>query len=305
MKQECLVIGGSGFIGWRLSKQLARKGEKVVVFSRNGIPEKKDGIRYQKGNVQSISDLKAAVLEKSRVFHLAATRDFGAKRKLSTGASDIAGTFDLLETMRQYNDDAPILFASSSAVYGEQSIQPVNERAEPRPINAYGASKLASELYCEMFHRVYGSKVVRARLFNTYGSLQSRDLVSLTVERLLNGQTPQVAGDGLQVRDFTYVDDVVETIDRMLSESATYGKAINVGHGKGTTVLDAVKEVISVFGDGKRVTPEFTKSSAGGRGNIADISLLKELLGWHPSTDLGQGLIRMRDELRSNAHRGT
>ncbi len=294
-----LVIGGSGFIGWRLSTFLASKGHKVCVFSRTGIPEPRRNVQHERGDILISRDVKLAVVNKSRIFHLASPKNLDANTtdpSIDAGVI-VIGTINVLEAVRKYNDKAEILYVSSSAVYGQPKNRFVNESTQPKPINPYGAAKLAAETYCEYYSRTYGLKLVRLRPFNTYGSLRSKDLISATIRQIVRGRPPVIAGDGKQVRDFTYVEDLVRIMDKAVSTPQAEGRVFNVGLGKGVSVLDATKLVSVVFGEGRNIQPVFSGRPSGGRGNVCNIRALRKTVGLVPKTTLKEGLTKMREEL--------
>jgi UDP-glucose 4-epimerase len=297
---EDLVTGGSGFIGRALCQLLSLQGRRITIFDRSRSSISIHTLQHLKGDIASFSDIAEAVKHKSRIFHLAGIRN---REDTTCPGIDVSvntiGTINTLEALRRYNDDAEFLFVSSSAVYGEPENILIDERTEPKPITLYGASKLAAEIHCDMYARKYGMKIVRIRPFNTYGTFHGSDLIPATIRRVIRGVPPLINGDGKQVRDFTYVGDLVRIMNLVISEPKAYGKVINVGHGKRITVLKAVELISTVFGQGKVLPPTFTGRSGGARGNICDTTLLGSMIGIVPATSIQTGLRTMKKEFDS------
>jgi len=298
-----LVTGGSGFIGTRLIESLVSKGARVTSLSRN--PREASGkVVYAKGRISDPLILETLVKDKDAIFHLAANADIGKSVESARydAETNVLGTLNLLECTRKNNRNAPILLISSSAVYGESINQIVKETDPVQPINPYGASKASSEIYAEMYVRKYGMKIVILRPFHAYGSLTRNDFVANTINKVVNGKSPEIHGTGNQIRDFTYVKDIVDIMELAICNPKTFGRVLNCGTGTGVKIVDSVKMVIEIFGEGRQLQPIYREPDSAGRGNICDPTLLKELVGRIPETDLRSGLLKMKSELTLVLH---
>jgi nucleoside-diphosphate-sugar epimerase len=203
---------------------------------------------------------------------------------------------NLLATQRVLESSARagvrVVLASSSSVYGESESYPTPEEAELRPISPYGITKVGCEQLARAYAAGFGLDAVTLRYFTVYGPRQRPDMFFRRVcESLLAGGAFEIYGTGAQSRSYTYVADAVEaTVAAM--ERAPAGAVFNVGGGEAATMLEAIALLEQVSGrtlDVRRV--------AAARGDVArtsaDVSRIRDALGWRPSTTLGDGLARM------------
>jgi UDP-glucose 4-epimerase len=295
---EVLVTGGSGFIGTYLCELLAEESVKVFNLDSRA-PILTETAIHVNGNTTDSDNLRDLVKTKSAIFHLAGHANI--KESIDDPIKDailnINGTLEVLEAIRKYSDDTNLLLVSTSAVYGETRPRMKSESSPVNPINPYAASKAAAEIYANMYYRKYGLKVVVVRLFNTYGAfeLRGRDVVTQFVKSVLEGKPPQVAGDGAQIRDLTYVRDTVTAMRTLVTTAAAFGKVFNIGTGHGVKVSRLAELVIEIFGNDRRMKPNFNLvSDPGSPGNICNTELLQSTIGAAPTTTIRRGLIEMR-----------
>lgn len=189
-----------------------------------------------------------------------------------------------------------VIYASSSSVYGDSAETLKREGEEGRPISPYAASKAATELVARTHSRCFGTETLGLRFFNVYGPFQRHDspyaaVVPLFTDALMHGRSPQIFGDGEQVRDFTYVGDVVRALILAASaEGQPAGQAINVSAGAGCTVLDLLRAVQDATGR-LDVEPEHVGQRPGDvRRSRADIGAARAMLGFEPEWTLVDGL---------------
>ncbi len=239
-----LVTGGAGFIGSHLVDALVARGDDVVVlddlstgFRREHQPERADarrGVRRRRGRRPD-----ACVEGCEVVFHQAAHKAVlrSVERPLTTDTANTHGTLSILKAAADAGVRR-VVHASSSSVYGGAAIVPTPESAPLVPRSPYAVTKLAAEHYCRVFAELYGLETVALRYFNVYGPRQRPDatyaaVIPLFVDALLHGREPEVHGDGLQSRDFTYIDDVVAANLAAASApaEACSGHAYNVAPG--------------------------------------------------------------------------
>src|ERR687888_1582883 len=216
---RALVTGGGGFIGHHLVRRLLTDGYQVRVLDNfaTGRRERLEGLDVEvvEGDLRSYERAHTAVRGTEIVFHLGALPSVprSVQDPLTTSAVNVEGTLNVLLAAR----DAQVrrvVFASSSSVYGANPALPKREDHQPLPVSPYGVSKLAAEHYCRSFTTVYGLETVSLRLFNVFGPGQDplsqyAAVVPRFINALKEGRPPLVFGDGLQTRDFTYVEDVV------------------------------------------------------------------------------------------------
>nr|MBA3977884.1 NAD-dependent epimerase/dehydratase family protein [Nitrosopumilus sp.] len=187
-----------------------------------------------------------------------------------------------------------LIFASSSAVYGDVKASVLHEDLLCKPTSPYGSSKLAVENYLHSYWKTYGLECVALRYFNVFGSRQGNNpysgVITIFVNRILKNLKPMIFGDGLQIRDFINVDDVVKAnMLSMMSKNAT-GEVFNIGTGSGTTVLDLIHMLYDLIGN-EKINHVFLKSRLGDiQASISSIIKAKSLINFHPQVNIENGL---------------
>jgi UDP-glucose 4-epimerase len=291
-----VVTGGAGFIGSTLADALVAEGRRVHVVDdlstghRHNVPAEAELHPVDIRDARAVADVVAAAAPVA-VFHLAAQAD--VRKAIADPAFDadvnIAGTLSVLEAARHAG--ARVVFAATGGgSYGEYAGLPIPtpESAEPRPMSHYGQSKLAGEGYCALYGRLYGLPTVRLRLGNVYGPRQDphgeAGVVAIFSGKLIDGEPMTVFGDGLQTRDYVYVDDVVDAF--MRAEGGTPDVTLNVGTGREVSVLDLVR----ILGGGE---PVFAPARAGElQRSCLDCTAATAVLDWRPATAVEEGLPR-------------
>jgi UDP-glucose 4-epimerase len=300
-----LVTGGAGFIGSHLSDALVTRGDDVHVVDdlSTGSHDNLAGaiVAGAELHVEDISDERAMarVLEEARpevVFHLAAQPH--VTRSVSEPVFDmrvnVEGTIKLLELARAWTDPFKIVFASTGgAIYGEGEGRdlPLGEDAACEPCSPYAQSKMAAELYLDLYRRLHGVDSVTLRLANIYGPRQDpygeAGVIAIFSAALQEGRQPAVFGTGEQTRDYTFVGDVVRAFLAAAGshETGTY----NVGTGVETTVLELGEKLAPLCGASFEPKMEPARP-----GEVQRISLSPERaesdLGWSPEVDIDAGL---------------
>lgn len=291
----CLVTGGAGFIGSALVRGLLDRGFAVRVFDdlSTGRPENLAGLEGQidfvRGDVRDAAALRAATKDADSVLHLAAIASVQASvdDPMSTHDVNVTGTLNALIAAR----DAGVrrfVFTSSSAIYGDSPEMPKRETMLPAPLSGYALSKLAGEHYGNIFRQLYGLPFFALRYFNVFGPRQNpashyAAVVPLFIRACLEGRQPIIYGDGLQTRDFTYVEDIVSAnLCCLDAPDSAAGTVCNVAYGERITVLDLAKKIADLTGFA--LSPDFRPARPGDiRDSQADSSLARSLLGWTPS----------------------
>ncbi|PIN84649.1 MAG: hypothetical protein COV47_06320, partial [Candidatus Diapherotrites archaeon CG11_big_fil_rev_8_21_14_0_20_37_9] len=202
------------------------------------------------------------------------------------------GTINVLEAARA-NNIKKVIFASSSAVYGDHAAAPQKESEPQNPSNPYGLSKLMGEKYCNMYSENYGFDAVSLRPFNVYGPRQSISrggVVANFMACAVKGTSPEIFGSGEILRDFTYVQDVVDAFEFAMQKSGKANRlSINIGTGKNHSLIEVLKMVEKI--SGKSLAPVSKGRIVGdAHQTLADISLAKKVLGWEPMYSLEKGL---------------
>jgi UDP-glucose 4-epimerase len=299
---RALVTGGAGFIGSNLVDALVARGDDVTVIDdlSTGRRENLDqalatGARLVEVDVRdagAMGDL-AGDAEPEAVFHLAAQID--VRRSVADPAFDarinVEGTIAMLEAARSAGVRRFVNTSTGGAIYGEGRIVPAPEDHPVAPEAPYGQSKFAAEGYCELFNRLHGLSTVSLRYGNVYGPRQDplgeAGVVAIFCGRLRAGERPIVFGDGLQVRDYVHVADVVSA-NLAAAESDATGP-FNIGTGRETTVLDLV-EALAPHATSS-FEPEHQPERPGEVRRIAlDATRARDQLGWEPRVGLAEGI---------------
>ncbi|WP_298665213.1 SDR family oxidoreductase [uncultured Methanofollis sp.] len=293
-----IVTGGAGFIGSHIAEALAERHEVVVIddFS-TGHPENLRGfdVTLVEGSVADLPLLKETFAGADGVFHEAAIASVpkSVADPLATHEANLTGTLNVLLAARDAGV-RKVVFASSSAVYGESPELPKREGMLPEPLSPYAVSKLAGEHYAASFSRLYGLHAACLRYFNVFGPRQDPSspysgVISIFADRILAGEPITIYGDGEQTRDFVYVADVVRANLRAM-EGNVEG-VFNIACGR-TTTLNALAETM-MRAAGRTVEVRHAEARAGDiRHSCADITRARETLGWTPAWGLEEGLAR-------------
>ncbi|MGA9072109.1 MAG: SDR family oxidoreductase [Terracidiphilus sp.] len=299
-----LITGAAGFIGRSIAAELLRQGKRVrgIDDFSTGKRENLIGLEamdFIEADINDAAAVAQACREVECVFHEAAIPSVprSVEDPVGSNHAGVSGTVQLLVAAK----DAAVrrvVFAGSSAVYGNQPTLPKSEEMPPQPISPYAVSKLAGEYYLKSFTQVYGLETVILRYFNVFGPYQdptseySGVLAKFTL-KMLAGETPTIFGDGEQSRDFTYIDNVVH--GNLLAAAApaelVSGGVFNIATGTRISLNQTVEILKAATGYSGEVlyAPE-----RGGdvKHSLAEIRRAKESLGYEPVVDFRQGLER-------------
>src|SRR5277367_3246902 len=250
-----LVTGGAGFIGSNTVDELVRRGHSVVVLDdlssgkEENLADVRGKITLIKGSITDLEVVQKAMHQAEYVIHLAARTSVprSVKDPLDTNRINIDGTLNVFIAARD-NKVKRVVYAASSAAYGETPVLPKTESLQPAPISPYGVSKYVGELYAHAFSRCYGLDTVSVRYFNIFGPRQDPDspysgVLSRFAKAFLEDTPPVIFGDGEQSRDFTYVDNAVQANLLACEAPAATGGIFNVGTGHRVT-LNQVLEIL-------------------------------------------------------------
>jgi UDP-glucose 4-epimerase len=315
-----LVTGGAGFIGSNLVDELLRRGHGVRVLDNvstgrlENLAGVRDRIEFFDADICNLETIRPCFAGVHYVLHLAALPSVprSVADPLSANKVNIEGTLNVLLASRDAKVKR-VVFAASSAAYGDNPTLPRVESHEPLPMSPYALTKLAGEYYCQIFTRLYGLEAVALRYFNIFGPRQNphsqyTGVLSKFIAAYIKGTTPTIFGDGEQSRDFTYVDNVVDATLRACTAPEAPGRVINVGVGGRFTLNQTIALLNEIFG--KQVTPRYDPPRDGDvLHSQANISLARQVLGYEPKVPYEQGLRKTvewyRGELAAEAGLGT
>ena len=284
-----LITGGSGFIGLHLSKYL-KKNYVVTVYDIKN-PDDND-IKFILGDINDGKKLLQACHGIDIVIHLAAV--VGVKNTeddpITTLNTNIIGTKNVLEACAR-NNVKKVILASSSEVYGEPKILPIDESHIPMPVTAYGISKLASEEYLKSYAKMYDFKYSILRFFNVIGQGQAVDFVFPEfINSALKNEHITIHGSGLQIRAFCHVDDICQGIQKVIPRSDN--ETFNLGNdSEPISIENLAKKIITVLNSQSsiRYIP-FEKSDRNRNieimSRVPNIQKAKKLLSFEPKMDL-------------------
>lgn len=281
MKAKAVVTGGAGFIGSHLVLGLRAKGHEVVIAD---LPHT---------DIRDTEILKKIFTGARYVFHLAALPrvQFSIEHPQETNEVNVGGTVSVLHAAKEAGVKR-VVYAASSAAYGDQREMPLREDMSTQPKSPYGLQKYVGELYCRLFNEVYGLETVSLRYFNVYGPNADPNgpyaqVISKFILQRRNNLSMTVTGDGTQTRDLVYVHDVVKA-NLLAAESPNVGKGevINIGGGKNTSV-NHIAELIG--GPVEHIPPRLEPHDT-----LADCRRAKELLGWEPEVSLEEGIAELK-----------
>ncbi len=288
---KVLVTGGAGFIGAHLVVASLAAGDEVVALDnmRRGVRATlPDEARLIEGDIRDRESVALAMRGAQRVYHLAAQSNvLGAVTATDYSfTSNVIGTYNVLGAARDAGVEQ-VIFTSSREVYGEVERLPVAEDRPMDPKNAYGASKVAGEVYCRTFQNTYGLDVSVLRLANVYGAGDRDRVIPIWLDRARRGEDLELYG-GEQVLDLVTVGLVVAAL-RRAAEVSLGGRVVNVGSGVGTPLRDLANRIARLPSRevGLRVLParsiEVTRF-------VADVARMRDLLGLAPPADPLEGL---------------
>lgn len=293
-----LITGGAGFLGSTLANKLVAEGHIVRVLDNLSMGDRAylhPRVHFTRGDVNDIPLLWTMLQDVDCVYHLAA-RVSVAQSILyprDYNATNVGGTVSLMEAMRDAGVRR-VVFASSGAIYGQQKGAQVVESDTPRPDSPYAVSKWSAENYVHTIGRLWGIETVALRIFNAYGPRQNlpvshAPIVPRFLQQALTGGSLVLFGNGEQVRDFIYVDDVVTALIQAAQATQVNREVINVGTGRGTSVTELADLVGQVTG--RKINRVYNPQKSGGvRQLVANTHKAKNLLDFSPRFSLSDGL---------------
>ena len=306
--KKVLVTGGLGFIGSNVARRLVEGRAKVTLvdslvpayggnpFNIRGI---EDQVHVNIADVRDEHSMAYLVKGQDLIFNLAGqVSHIDSMEDPYTDLDiNVRAQLSLLEACRKNNRDVKIVYSSTRQLYGKSAYLPVDERHLAQPTDANGINKLCGELYHILYNNVYGVRAVSLRLTNTYGPRQllkhaRHGFIGWFIRQIVEGSEIQIFGDGSQVRDFNYVDDVVDAMMLAAEMDESNGQIFNLGGIEPINLKYLVEMMIEIFGSGSYRLVEFPpeKKSIDIGDFYGDFSKIKAALGWAPRTSLREGL---------------
>ncbi len=305
--KKILITGGLGFIGSTLAHRLAKIEADIYLidslipeyggnnFNINGIEDK---VKVNIADVRDKHSMDYLVKGKDIIFNLAGTLSHidSMNDPFTDLEINCTSQLSILESCRKNNRDVKIIFAGTRGQYGKADHLPVDERHLMHPTDVNGINNIAGESYHILYNNIYGIRAVSLRLTNTYGPRHQmkhhkQGIINWFIRQLIEGQTVKLYGDGKQIRDINYVDDVVEALLLVACNEKTNGEVFNLG-GIPKNLIDLVETMIDVYGKGNyELIPfkdDLKKIEIGDY--IANYEKVKNTVGWQPKISLEEGL---------------
>ncbi|RMH59975.1 MAG: SDR family oxidoreductase [Candidatus Hydrogenedentota bacterium] len=296
-----LVTGGAGFIGSNIVRRLLEEEHSVTVLDdfstgfRRNIEPYADRVRVVEGGVEDEEVVDELVEGLDGIFHQAAIPSVprSIRDPLKTHRAIVNGSLVLFDKVRLRNPKCRIVMASSSSIYGEGEGLPKVETMRPLPLSPYAAAKLVTEEYARVYAELYGISIVALRYFNVFGPRQDPSseyaaVIPKFVTAALNGETPTVYGDGLQTRDFTYVENVVEANLAAMHSDLSFS-IMNIAAGEQISLLDLLDTLAEIVG--REIKPRFAPARPGDiRHSYASIEKAGREIGYRPRVSFREGL---------------
>jgi len=312
--KKVFVTGAGGFIGSHLTEALLDLGCDVTAMIRYTSrsdwgnleflpPDKKSQVRVVAGALEDSYFVSRNVKGKDVVFHLGALIGipYSYLAPQSYVRTNIEGTTNVLEAARDHGIRR-VIHTSTSEVYGTAVYTPINEAHPLQPQSPYSASKIGADMIADSFYRAFGTPIVTARPFNTYGPRQSARAVVPTIISQALGPSQEIRLGALTpVRDLNFVKDTVRGLILMGATEGIDGRVLNLGTGKGISIADLAARILQILGVDKKILHDDQRERPAKSEVfqlIADSSQARDLLGWQPEYKLSQGLAETVDFIR-------
>ena len=302
---EVIVTGSAGFIGSNLCHELLKEGHSVVGvdnyspnYSQNQKQENtRDLLKFPKFTFRELDlltcEIETLIADSQVIFHQAgkpSVQNSWGARFYEYTENNINATQRLLEAMKLMRVPK-LVFASSSSVYGANAGLESKESDYPQPISPYGVSKLAAENLVRLYGSEFGIETVALRYFTVFGPGQRPDMAfHKIIDSALKGESFPLHGDGTQIRDFTYISDVVKANLLAMDKTLLPGSVYNIGGGVPVSMNRVILDIEEILGT-KVVVSKVPFGKGNPRKTASDSSAAKKDLTWRPVTDLKVGLL--------------
>lgn len=300
---KSIVTGGAGFIGSHLAEALLQRGDEVHVIDDLSLGYEKNlppGVTFHHGSILDRTLLADVLKDATFVFHQAALGSVprSIQDPLRSNEVNVTGTLQVLDAARLARVEK-VVFAASSSAYGDTPTLPKHEEMPNNPKSPYAVTKITGELYCRVFHEVYGLRTTALRYFNVYGPKQDPNgsyaaVIPRFVTAALDSRPLTIHGDGLQSRDFTFVADAVQANLLAAASTKADGNVVNVGAGAQTTVLELAQTIRDLAASDAPVVHEPRRAGDVAH-SLADLRRARELLGYERRVQIPEGLRRTVD----------
>lgn len=307
---KCVIFGGGGFIGSAIADRLLQDGHELRIFERPRVEPYRSFLAHEHvewitGDMLSAHDVSDAVHGMDAVYHLVSfTLPKNSNEDILYDVqTNLTATLHLLNAMIAHQVGKIIFISSGGTIYGVPEYLPIDERHPTNPLVSYGIVKLTIEKYLLMFQKLHGLRSIILRVSNPYGPRQrietAQGAATIFLYRALHGLPIEIWGDGSVVRDYIYIHDVADAFARVLTYEGTTS-IFNISAGKGTSLNELLKMIEAVIGTpaNKRYLPARPFDVPV---NILKNTLAQQMLGWKPSIDFPEGLLKTMKWMQTQA----
>lgn len=308
-----LITGAAGFIGSNLLEELLRLNQKVIGIDnfatgyKHNLEEVLDNVTKEQaknfiffeGDICLVTDCENAMQGVDYVLHQAALSSVpgSVSDPMAANAVNVTGFLNILTAAKKYKVKR-VIYASSSAVYGDVQTLPAVENKIGRPLSPYAVTKYVDELYASVFANCYEVETIGLRYFNVFGAKQDPDgayaaVIPLWIKAILTGESVLINGDGETTRDFCYIKNIVQAniLAALTDNRDAINEVYNIAVGECITLNELFKNIRLVFGMDKACNPRYRDFRVGDiRYSLADISKAKQKLGYMPKYRVLDGL---------------
>ena len=306
--KKVLVTGGLGFIGSNLCIKLVSLGAEVLAID-NMLPRQggnifniepvKNKIKINISDIRNPVSMNHLVKGQDYIFHLAGQVNHvdSVKNPLQDLSINVEGTLVLMEALRQNNKTAKVIFTGTRGEYGASLNLPVAENHSINPIGIYAITNFAAERIVLTYHNLHGIKSMCLRITNTYGPRHQMQhdeygVFNWFIRKAMDNEVIPVFGNGQILRDYLYIDDLIEGMLMTAVCDKAYGEVFNIGSGTALNFIDLAKTIVKVAKSGRTNFTDFTpeRKALEPGDYYADISKIKRIVGWKPKTNLEDGI---------------
>ncbi|HEY3249783.1 MAG TPA: GDP-mannose 4,6-dehydratase [Ignavibacteria bacterium] len=306
--KNILISGGLGFVGSNLSIRVAELGANVLIVD-NMLPRQggnmfniepvKDKVRINISDIRNATSMNHLVKGMDYVFHLAGQVNHvdSVKNPLNDLSINVEGTLIIMEALRINNPTAKVIFTGTRGEYGSSLKLPVEESHAINPIGIYAITNFAAERIVLTYHNLHKIKSLCLRITNTYGPRHQMihdeyGVFNWFIRKAMDNGIIPIFGDGRILRDYLYIDDLVESMIKIALKDDAYGEVYNVGSGIPISFIDLAKKIVRIAGRGEVDYAEFTseRKALEPGDYFADISRIKKTIDWKPKVSLEEGI---------------
>lgn len=299
--KKVLIFGGFGFLGLNLIQRLVSEHSQITVLDINPPPLKaiSKNVTYFTGNITDSGLVKKLLIENELLFNLAGRS--GPANSMEDPTIDlkinVESVLNILQAAKEVNPSLKIVFPGSRLEFGRIKNLPVSEDAPMRPTSIYGIHKLTAEKYHLAFFDNFGLRTTVLRISNPYGPHLTQtnpgyNIFNYFIDVALKGETIKIFGDGLQKRDYIYVEDLIDVFLQVGQSTITDGQVYNIGFGKGFSLMEVAQTIIRVTEKGKiEQVPwkeDLKKLETGDY--VSDLTKIKKDTDWEPKVGLEEGI---------------